>query len=172
MRIRLASGNARNSLILSERFFSCLASFVSCSCYNGEGQSTTGAMVRLLILNSLFLYSSVRLTHTGRIVVLFVMFGVLAIAFAGVQFWKGDDATVPPRILKQRSIAFGCWYIFCLGGSFFVRTYISLIIRSIMQVSPSCKSGSLAPTGTYLGASLSTPNSVVQLWVIYHWKEY
>lgn len=134
MRTRLASGNARNSLILSERFFSCLVSFLSCSCYNGEGQSTTGAMVRLLILNSIHLYSSVRLTHTGRIVALFVIFGVLAIAFAGVQFWKGDDATVPPRILKQRSIAFGCWYIFCLGGSFFVRTYISLIITSIMQV--------------------------------------
>ena len=63
-----------------------------------------------------------------------MIFGVLAIAFAGVQIWKGDNATVPPRILKKRSIAFGCWFIFCLGGSFFVRTYTSLIITFIAQV--------------------------------------
>ena len=63
-----------------------------------------------------------------------MIFGVLAIAFAGVQLWKGDNATVPPRILKKRSIAFGCWFIFCLGGSFFVRTYVSLMIAPIVQV--------------------------------------
>lgn len=57
----------------------------------------------------------------GRIVALFVVSGVLGIAFAGVQLWKGDNATVPPRILKKRSIAFGSWFVFCLGGSFFLR---------------------------------------------------
>lgn len=51
------------------------------------------------------------------------MFGILAIGFAAVQFWKQDNATVPPRILKRRSIAFGSWFALCLGGSFFVLIY-------------------------------------------------
>ncbi|CAF9938024.1 hypothetical protein IMSHALPRED_000629 [Imshaugia aleurites] len=59
----------------------------------------------------------------GRIIALFVVFGVLAVAFAIVQLWKGDNATVPPRILKKRSIAFGAWFVFCVGGSFFVLVY-------------------------------------------------
>ena len=41
---------------------------------------------------------------------------------------------MPPRILKQRSIAFGCWFIFCLGSSFFIRTYFSNVLTSIVQV--------------------------------------
>ena len=54
---------------------------------------------------------------------MFVIFGILAIAFGGVQLWKQDNATVPPRILKKRSIAFGSFFVFCLGGSFFVLVY-------------------------------------------------
>ena len=60
---------------------------------------------------------------SGKIIALFVVFGILAIAFGIVQIWKQDNATVPPRILKQRSIAFGSWFVFCLGGSFFVLIY-------------------------------------------------
>lgn len=45
----LAFGNARNSSILSGPFSSCLASYVSCSRYNGEGRSTSGVMVRSTI---------------------------------------------------------------------------------------------------------------------------
>ena len=59
----------------------------------------------------------------GKIIALFVVFGVLAIAFVGVQLWKQETATVPPRILKKRSIAFGSWFVFCLGASFFIFIY-------------------------------------------------
>ncbi|MCJ1276755.1 MFS sugar transporter [Puttea exsequens] len=54
----------------------------------------------------------------GRIVALLVVFGVLAISFGAVQLWKQDNATVPPRILRKRSIAFGCLFVFSLGASF------------------------------------------------------
>ena len=59
----------------------------------------------------------------GRIIALFVVFGLLAIGFVAVQLWKQDNATVPPRIVKKRSIACGCWFVFCLGGSFFIFIY-------------------------------------------------
>lgn len=72
----------------------------------------------------------------GRIIALFVVFGVLAIAFTATQLWKGDNATVPPRILKKRSIAFGSWFMFCLGGSFFVLIYyIPIWFQAIKGVS-------------------------------------
>lgn len=59
----------------------------------------------------------------GRIIALFVIFAILAVAFGFVQVWKQETATVPPRILKQRSIAFSIWFVICLGGSFFVLIY-------------------------------------------------
>ncbi len=56
----------------------------------------------------------------GRIIALFVVFGLLAFVFAGIQFWKKDNATVPPRIIKQRNIWAGAWFAACIGASFFV----------------------------------------------------
>lgn len=59
----------------------------------------------------------------GRIIALFVIAGILAVAFVGIQIWKQENATIPPRILKQRSIAFSTWFVICLGGSFFILIY-------------------------------------------------
>ena len=50
------------------------------------------------------------------------MFGVLIIAFCGIQYWKGDTATVPPKVLV-RSVVAGCWFGVCLGGAFFTMVY-------------------------------------------------
>jgi MFS family permease len=41
---------------------------------------------------------------SGRVIALFVIFGVLFVAFIASQIWRGDKATLPPRILRQRSI--------------------------------------------------------------------
>ncbi len=59
----------------------------------------------------------------GRIIALFVVFGVAGIAFVFVQYWKKDDATVPPRIISQRSVAACAWYAFCNGAAFLVVVY-------------------------------------------------
>jgi MFS family permease len=52
-----------------------------------------------------------------RIIVLWVVFGLLMIAFAGVQAWKQENATLPPRILRYRSVTASTWFAFCISGS-------------------------------------------------------
>ncbi|KAI1750141.1 MFS general substrate transporter [Xylaria castorea] len=59
----------------------------------------------------------------GRIIALFVVFGVLAIVFWCVELWQKDLATVPPRILKNKNIVGGVWYGVWLGAAVFVFTY-------------------------------------------------
>ncbi|KAF2968205.1 hypothetical protein GQX73_g5357 [Xylaria multiplex] len=59
----------------------------------------------------------------GRVVTLLVVFGVLLLAFLGVQYWAGENGTVPPRIIKQRSIGSGAFFSFVVGASFFVMIY-------------------------------------------------
>jgi hypothetical protein len=76
-----------------------------------------------------------------RVILLFVLFGALISIFVGVQLWKGDNATVPPRILKQRSMASSSWFAICLGGSFFVFVYyLPIWFQAIKGVSAT-KSG-------------------------------
>ncbi|KAI9819043.1 MAG: MFS sugar transporter [Thelocarpon impressellum] len=59
----------------------------------------------------------------GRIVALLVLFGVLIIAFIAIQFWKGDSATLPPRVIGQRTVAFCAWYSLATGASFLLFVY-------------------------------------------------
>ncbi|EMC91453.1 hypothetical protein BAUCODRAFT_39638 [Baudoinia panamericana UAMH 10762] len=74
--------------------------------------------------------------HNGRIIALLVIFAVLAIAFVGIQIWKQDNATVPPRVLKQRSVAAGAWFSATLGAAFFVFVYyLPIWFQAIKEVS-------------------------------------
>nr|GAT55040.1 major facilitator superfamily transporter [Mycena chlorophos] len=77
----------------------------------------------------------------GRIIALFVLFGVLITAFIAVQIWRQEDATVPPRIMKQRSILFGSIFSMSLGSSFFILVYyLPIWFQAIKGVS-AVKSG-------------------------------
>ncbi|OCL01156.1 major facilitator superfamily transporter [Cenococcum geophilum 1.58] len=72
----------------------------------------------------------------GRVVACLVLAGILIIAFILVQIWKGETATVPPRILKQRSVASGFYYATCAGGSMLVMVYyIPIWFQSVKGVS-------------------------------------
>lgn len=59
----------------------------------------------------------------GRIIALLVVAGVLVIAFSAVQLWRKEDATIPPRIMGQRSIAFGSLYAVFIGGGMISMLY-------------------------------------------------
>lgn len=59
----------------------------------------------------------------GRMIALFVIFGVLIIIFIFVQYKQQDFATVPPRIIKMRSIWAASFFSFCTGAAFLLVIY-------------------------------------------------
>ncbi|KAH8646121.1 major facilitator superfamily domain-containing protein [Xylariales sp. PMI_506] len=61
--------------------------------------------------------------NDARIIVLIVLFVVLVLVFLGIQIWKGESATVPPRIVKIRSITASIWYGFFSGAAMMVVVY-------------------------------------------------
>ncbi|KAJ7205769.1 DHA14-like major facilitator [Mycena pura] len=60
---------------------------------------------------------------SARIIALLVLFGISTGVVVGIQLWKPDQATIPPRILKQRSIWSGSFYAFCCDAAFFILFY-------------------------------------------------
>lgn len=75
--------------------------------------------------------------NNGNIIGLFVAFGVLLIIFIGIQFWKKDNGTVPPRVLSQRSVAAAAWYALFIGGAFFIMVYyLPIWFQAIQGRSP------------------------------------
>ncbi|CAI7598280.1 unnamed protein product [Penicillium viridicatum] len=59
----------------------------------------------------------------ARIIVLFVLFGVLGFAWCIIQVWQQDNATVPPRLLRNRNVLGAVIHATFLGGSFFIFGY-------------------------------------------------
>ncbi|KAF2761140.1 MFS general substrate transporter [Pseudovirgaria hyperparasitica] len=85
--------------------------------------------------------------NDARIIILFVLSVVLFLVFIGIQIWKQEDATLPPRIVKQRSIAGATWFGLCNGAAAQVIVfYLPLWFQAIKGVS-AIKSGiMLLPT--------------------------
>ncbi|KAJ6087930.1 hypothetical protein N7467_006844 [Penicillium canescens] len=77
----------------------------------------------------------------GRIIGLFVVFGVLILIFTGIQYKSQDKATIPPRLIKNRSVWGAAWFALALGAGFFVMTYyLPIWFQSIKGVT-ALKSG-------------------------------
>ena len=75
--------------------------------------------------------------HNGRIIALLVLFVVLISGFIAVQVWKKETATVPPRIVKKRSIIAGMWSQFCTGSAMMILIYyLPIWFQAIKDVSP------------------------------------
>jgi MFS family permease len=58
-----------------------------------------------------------------RIIALFIIFAVFGTLWCAIQLWKQDEATVPPRLLKDRNVLGAVIHAMFLGGSFFVFGY-------------------------------------------------
>lgn len=77
----------------------------------------------------------------GRIIGLFVVFGVLIVGFIAVQFWRPQTAMMPPHIIARRSVWAACVFSFCMAGAFFALTYyIPIWFQAVKGVS-AVKSG-------------------------------
>jgi EmrB/QacA subfamily drug resistance transporter len=77
----------------------------------------------------------------GRVIALFVVFGVLLAIFVSIQFYVGERATIPPRIIKQRTVASSAWFGVSLGAAFFLFVYyLPIWFQAIKGVSAT-KSG-------------------------------
>ena len=73
---------------------------------------------------------------SARVLVLLVLGLVLLVAFGISQSWAGDNGTVPPRIIRQRSIAAGTVVSFGFGSALVVLTfYLPLWFQAIQGVS-------------------------------------
>jgi len=78
---------------------------------------------------------------SARIIVLFILSAILLSAFVCIQFWQGDNATVPIRIIKQRNVASGVYFSITSPGSMMIMIYyLPLWFQAIKGVS-AVKSG-------------------------------
>jgi MFS family permease len=61
--------------------------------------------------------------NDGRIIALFVVAGVLFLGWLVVQYRGGENATVPTRLFRQRTIICGFLFAMCLEGVMLVAIY-------------------------------------------------
>ncbi|KAJ0115293.1 hypothetical protein J7T55_012569 [Diaporthe amygdali] len=71
-----------------------------------------------------------------RTILLFVLFGVLGLAFAAVQIIMPNTASIPPRIIKQRTVLFAVCFTFFIAGSMLMLVYYMPIwFQTVRRVS-------------------------------------
>ncbi|KAK1982887.1 major facilitator superfamily transporter [Colletotrichum cereale] len=74
--------------------------------------------------------------NNPRMIALLVLAFVLLASFVGIQILLPKTATVPPRIMRNRTIAFAAWAAFSLGGQMMIFTYfIPIYFQAIQGVS-------------------------------------
>jgi MFS family permease len=61
--------------------------------------------------------------NDSRIIGLFVGFGLMVAVFVGIQLWKQDRGTLPPRLFKNRDILCAFLFSFLFGAAFFPMIY-------------------------------------------------
>ncbi|SPO04932.1 related to aflatoxin efflux pump AFLT [Cephalotrichum gorgonifer] len=69
---------------------------------------------------------------SATIIGLFCGFGGMIIIFIGIQFWQGDNATLPPRFFKIKDLLVAMGFNFVFGAAFFPLVYyLSLYFQAI-----------------------------------------
>ncbi|KAK4188524.1 major facilitator superfamily-domain-containing protein [Podospora australis] len=83
----------------------------------------------LLLGASIMLFLALEYTTIGIpwgsawIIGLLVGFGLVSFLFAAWQWWKGEEALMPPRIINQRTVAASCGMAFMTFGALINLTY-------------------------------------------------
>ncbi|KAK0707528.1 major facilitator superfamily domain-containing protein [Lasiosphaeris hirsuta] len=70
--------------------------------------------------------------NSSVVIGLFVGAALMTIVFVGIQIWKGDKGTLPPRLFKSRDVLCAMLFAFFFGASFFPLVYyLSLYFQAI-----------------------------------------
>ncbi|KAK5662036.1 hypothetical protein OQA88_10148 [Cercophora sp. LCS_1] len=70
--------------------------------------------------------------NSSVIIGLFVGAGLMGVIFIGIQIWKGDKGTLPPRLFKKRDSLCAMGFAFFFGAGFFPLVYyLSLYFQAI-----------------------------------------
>jgi hypothetical protein len=123
----------------------------------------------LFIVSAMCLLLSVEWASTtygwpnGRTIVLFIMFGLGMIAFVASQIMWKETATVPSRIVGQRTVIFASIFAFCISSTVFVVVfYLAIWFQAVDGLSPIMSAVHTLPMiiaqllGTFLSAGLTT----------------
>lgn len=78
---------------------------------------------------------------SAKIIGLFVGSGLLLLLFAAVQIKQQDRGTIPPRVLRKRSIWAACGFAVFFAGSFFTMAYYIPLYFQAIKGSSAVKSG-------------------------------
>ncbi|OGM51012.1 MFS toxin efflux pump (AflT) [Aspergillus bombycis] len=79
--------------------------------------------------------------NSSRVIGLFVGFGLMIVIFTFSQIKLGDRATLPPGILKRRSVLSATMFALFFGGAFFLLVYYVPIFFQSVKGSSAMKSG-------------------------------
>ncbi|CAN8098089.1 unnamed protein product [Discula destructiva] len=70
--------------------------------------------------------------NSSHIIGLFVGAALLGALFVAIQFWKGDEATLPLRFFRNRNVLFAMLFSFFFGAAFFpLIYYLSLYFQAV-----------------------------------------
>jgi hypothetical protein len=61
--------------------------------------------------------------NSSVVIGLFVGFAAMMGVFIGIQVWKGDKGTLPPRLFKNRDVLCAMLFAFFFGAAFFPLVY-------------------------------------------------
>ena len=85
--------------------------------------------------------------NSAKIIGLFVGFALMILVFIAIQFWQGDNGTLPPALFKNRNVLFAMMFAFFFGAGFFPLIYYI------------CMSAAASPPGYAPGRRADAPRS-------------
>jgi MFS family permease len=83
---------------------------------------------------------------SAKVIGLFCGFGAMIIIFVGIQFWQGDQGTLPPRLFKNRNTLSAMLFAFFFGAGFFPLIYYLCKLPSCLLL-PAMPASTMRPLG-------------------------
>lgn len=76
--------------------------------------------------------------RSAEVIGLFIGFGLLIVVFGLIQWKRGERATIPLRIIRQRSILLGCLYVAFLDMSAYAVCVLVIVGSSLTDFGTVC----------------------------------